>query len=57
MFAPGKLFQPCMMFAGKARTCPNESAFRFSFKALPTNVRLGWKSLSVTNILAYYKKW
>jgi hypothetical protein len=43
------------MFAGKAIAYPNESPFRFSFKALPTNVRLGSKGLSVTNTLAYYK--
>jgi hypothetical protein len=37
------------MFAGKAGAYPGEALF------LPTNIRLGWKSLPRTNILGYYE--
>jgi hypothetical protein len=37
----GEPFQPSLMFAGKA--------------GAPVNIRLGWKSLPGTNILAYDK--
>jgi hypothetical protein len=41
------------MFAGKTEAYPSEVPFRCS--TLPTNIRLGWKSLPGTNTLAYYK--
>ncbi len=52
MFVPGKLFRPSPMFAGKARAYPSEAS---NPPALPTNMRLGWKSLPVTNTRAYYE--
>jgi hypothetical protein len=48
------------MFSDKARAYPSEPPFRYSTNrarllALPTNIRLGWKSFPGTNTLAYYK--
>jgi hypothetical protein len=39
---------PSLIFAGKA------SKPTFKALALPANIRLGWKYLTVTNTLAYY---
>ncbi len=50
---PGKLFQPRLMFAGKARA-PRAPQYG-GFLAIPTN-RLSWKSLPWTNALAYHEK-
>jgi hypothetical protein len=47
------------MFASKAGAYPREALsgapLEGRFLALPANIRLGWKGLSVTNTLAYYK--
>ncbi len=57
MFVPGRHFQPSVMFASNAGTYPSEAHFRLkilgTLLALPTNIRLGWKSLSGTNTLPY----
>jgi hypothetical protein len=45
VFVPDKLFQPSLVFVGKARSLPESGA--------PPNTRLGCKSLSGTNSLAY----
>jgi hypothetical protein len=47
VFVPGNPFQPSLMFADKARAYTSEPSFRYV--ALPTNIRLGWKSLPGTN--------
>jgi hypothetical protein len=49
VFAPGKPFQPTLMFIGKA-ICSTLGRLL----ALLTNNRLGWKDLPRTNPLAYY---
>ncbi len=43
-------FQPSLTFVGEARSLPLSGA---QAMALPTNIRLSWKSLSWTNTLAY----
>jgi hypothetical protein len=47
------------MFVSKARSLPlNGAPERYITgvsKALPTNIRLGWKGMPRTNTLAYYK--
>ncbi len=58
-FVLGKPFHPSKMFAGKAGAYPRvehlKGASRGLALALPTNIRLDWKSLPETNILAYHK--
>ncbi len=59
MFATAIHFHLSIIFAGKDRSLPLEWSFvRCStlvvFPVLPTNVRLGWKSMQVANTLAYY---
>ncbi len=58
MFVPCRPFQPSLMFASKARTYLREPPFTCStlgrLLALPTNIILGWNSLSGANTLAYY---
>ncbi len=48
------------MFGGKAEAYPSEAPFRCStleyVPALPANIRLGWKGLPGTNVLAYNEK-
>jgi len=57
VFVPGKPFQPCLVFAGKAGAYLSESPFKTPLYgrllALPTNTRQGWKGLPGTNTLAY----
>ncbi len=56
MFALGKHLQPSLMFAGKAGAYPIEALHsRVGSWRHPTNMILGWKGLSRTNTLAYYK--
>ncbi len=59
MFDPGKLFQPSLMFAGKAEDYPSEAPFWCSTlgyaPALLTNIRLGWNALPGANVIAYFK--
>ncbi len=59
MFVSGKLFQPSPMIATKARAYLSETPIRCStlgwLHALTTNIRLGWKSLPWTFVLAYYE--
>jgi hypothetical protein len=67
VFVPGNPFQPSLMFSDKARAYPSETPFRYSTNkarllALPTNIRLGWKSLPGTNTgllqkLIHYVHW
>ena len=58
-FDPDRPFQPGLMFVNKIGAYGNEAPFRFSTvghaPVVSTNIRLGWKGLSVTNTLAYYK--
>jgi hypothetical protein len=49
-FAHSKHFQPSLMFESKARTYRSRKNFMCS-----TNITLGWKVLTRTNTLAYYK--
>ncbi len=59
MFVAGKPVQPSTVFAGKAWACPvkhiSGTPLKGKLLALPTNIRLGWKSLPGTNTLAYYE--
>jgi hypothetical protein len=59
-FVPGKLFQPSLMFTGRARAYTNGVPFRSPLNDwlldFPTNIRLSWKCLTGTNALAYYEK-
>ncbi len=58
-FAPGKPFQPSLMFVGEARSLPENGAPERCFtqvgSALPANIRLSWKGLPWTTALAYEK--
>ncbi len=61
MFAPGKPFQPSLMFVGKAGAYPSEKHLsdaprKGRLLAFPTNITLGWKGLPGINALAYYEK-
>ncbi len=60
MFVPGKHFEPILMFEGKAGAYLVEylssAPLEGRLLALPTNTRLGWKSLPGTKALAYYGK-
>ncbi len=56
MLATAISFHLSLLFAGKARSLP---LVRVKFHSgsqlvLPTNIRLGWKSIQVANTLAYY---
>jgi len=51
---PGKPFQPCLKFVGRARSLPKSTSHRWAL-ALPTSIRLDWKGLPGTNTLAYYE--
>ncbi len=45
------------MFVGKARRVEHlKGAYLGLALALPANIRLGWKGLPETNIVAYYEK-
>ncbi len=48
------------MFVGKAERTQvkhlSDAPLKGRLLALPTNIRLGWKGLPGTNILAYYEK-
>ncbi len=52
MFVVGRPFQASIMFVGKVRSLPKSEG---EAPALPTNIRLGWKGLQGTKVLAYYK--
>ncbi len=55
-----KLFQPSLMFVGKARGLPESGApercFTRVVSSLNPNIRRGWKGLLGTNTLVYYQK-
>ncbi len=59
MFVPGKPSQPSLMFLVKARSYPRvehlKSASLGQASAVPANIMLGWRDLTVTNTLAHYK--
>jgi len=55
VFVPGKLFQPSLMFGGKARGQPLKDASLGHAPALPANIKLGCKGLPGTNILGYFE--
>ncbi len=56
MFVPGKLFQPSLVFVGKAEAYPSKAPFKWLHSgASPTNIRLGWKGLHETNTVTYYE--
>ena len=44
MLVPGKLFQPSLVFVGKAGAYPSEAPLYFRLLALLANFRLGWKN-------------
>jgi hypothetical protein len=56
---PCKPFMPSLLFVCKAWVYPSEAPLRCSnpgyAPALHVNIRLSWKCLAGTNILAYYK--
>ncbi len=59
-FVPGNPFQPILIFSVKARAYQSELSFRYFSNwegswPYPPNIRLGWKSLPETNILASYE--
>ncbi len=51
MFLTTSHFRPSLTFDGKAGAYPDRGPSRKGYTAL--NIRLGWKSLVVTNTLAY----
>ncbi len=54
VIVPGKPFQPSLMFLSKARAYHSEVPSTLEqAPCLPTNIRLGWKGLPVTDTLAY----
>ncbi len=55
MFVPGKLFQPNLMCASKARAYLRGASFEHLGKLLASSasIRLGWKGLPETNTLTY----
>jgi hypothetical protein len=59
VLVPGKPFQPSLMFAGMAKAYPRVEHLKCASLGealdLPANIRLGWKCLPGTNILAYYE--
>jgi hypothetical protein len=59
MIVPGNHLQPSLMFASKAGAYPSvPTSYNLLIgqaPALPTNIRLGCKSLPGTNTLAYCK--
>ncbi len=59
MFVPGKSFHPSLMFLGKARSLPeyaaSERCVNLTGSGPIAKIRLGWKGLPGTNILAYYE--
>ncbi len=61
MFVSGKLFQPSLMFEGKARSHSRvdhlKGASLYWALAFPAKIGLGWKGLARENALAYYKNW
>jgi hypothetical protein len=55
VFVPLKLFQPNLMFVGKAGTyheAPEKCSTLEQTLALPTQIRLGWKGLPRSSTLA-----
>jgi len=59
VFVPGKLFKPSLMFVGKSGSLPEwrtfqDAPFQGRSPALPTNIRLVWKSLPGTIDLARF---
>ncbi len=62
MFVPGKLFQPSLLFMGKARSLPQRTTPEKMFHSgrlqpYSQTFRLSWKSLPGTNTLAYYENY
>jgi hypothetical protein len=58
VFAPGKPFQPSLMFVLEGAYPRVEHLKGASLRqapALTANIRLGWKGLAGTNTRAYYK--
>jgi hypothetical protein len=61
VFVLGELFQPSLIFAGKAGGYPSEGFTLLGdplwgrILALSTSIILGWKNLPWTNTLAYYE--
>ncbi len=57
MSVPGKLFQPSLMFAGMVGAYPSDAPFQAldDIKLFFILIRLGMKSLSGTNTLAYFE--
>jgi len=57
VFATAIDFHLSLIFGGKARSLPLEWRCKVfhsgSLLVLPTNIRLGWKSMQVANTLAY----
>jgi hypothetical protein len=53
VFVTGKIFQPSLMFAGKAGAYPSEGQLQGRLLTLPKNVRLDWKGLPVTHTLVH----
>jgi hypothetical protein len=56
MFVPDRLFQSSLMFVSRAKAYLSEEPSRGlgMLWAEPTNIRLGWNSLPVTNMPAYW---
>ncbi len=56
MFVPVKPFQLSLVFVDKARAIPRVEPLKWSLLsqalALPANIRLSWKGLPGTNVLA-----
>ncbi len=55
VFVFDKTFQPCLIFVGKAGAYLSSAPVKGTLLSLPNIIRLGWKGLSGTNTLAYYK--
>ncbi len=54
VFVPGRPFQPCLIFVGKARSLPWSETPGYTLDLLK-NVRLAWRNLPGTKTLAYYE--
>ncbi len=54
MFAISIHFQPGLIFVSKAGAYQSGAPSNGRLLAMPTNLRLGWERLGVTNALAYY---
>ncbi len=56
MFVPYKPFKPGLTYVSKAGAYLSGVPLLGRLLVLPTNIRLSWKGMLVTNTLAFYEK-